>query len=495
MTRDSLQDLLELFPDFFDKSEVSNFYMSQSVTNNQFKNLGQSLFDIVESIDLRKKCFIWKEQLVPYDYRIYFCANYPHIKNVKCYKNDEMICIEDYTYEENKETFHYIYDSTNETNTLLENSTENTNPLIIPDDTFKIIIETYDEILIEKGFPENDEIQGNEYDHDISLDEIGAQNNIPRKKYAPTSDYQNTEPPYNNCLSEDDYHYMNRIIKYNLRLHTTPLPVLELWKIYGITANMINRESSLFKMFDENRHEPDWTPSPWEHKDQLCTPIANLGKFLLVSANTTLPHKNQVIRFTFRYLNMYAEPLTTNATVSIYLNNTLLEENYNYDTYSINSSQLEGGVNIFKFVASDDDGIFSTQEMSFRVIGCDDANWYVSDNGDDTNDGKTPQTSFATIQKAANMVESEENFIVVRGTHTINTPVKIKNNCTILGCNNATIENTTCANFFEVPVNKKLEISDLTLNYDTISSSVTTMELTNNSDQTTFVRIIEDWED
>ena len=35
----------------------------------------------------------------------------------------------------------------------------------------------------EAGFPENDEPMGNEFDHDESLDEFGALNQIPRKIY------------------------------------------------------------------------------------------------------------------------------------------------------------------------------------------------------------------------------------------------------------------------------------------------------------------------
>ena len=124
--------------------------------------------------------------------------------------------MEEYSEQDNVSSFIYSYDSTEETDTLLadveENEEENEDaPLVIPDDKFSIKVETYDEYIIMKGFPENDEILGDIYDHDESLDEIGAFNNIPRKTYIPTNDYANTEPPYNDRLSEDDYHYMKRI--------------------------------------------------------------------------------------------------------------------------------------------------------------------------------------------------------------------------------------------------------------------------------------------
>ena len=90
-----------MFPYFFDKSPSSNFYKSQSVTNNQFKNLYQALFNVKESFHLEKRCLIWKEQNVPYDYVINFVANYPHLKSVKCYKNDTLIYMEEYSEQDN----------------------------------------------------------------------------------------------------------------------------------------------------------------------------------------------------------------------------------------------------------------------------------------------------------------------------------------------------------------------------------------------------------
>ena len=506
MVKDSLKRLMDMFPYFFDKSETSNFFKSQSVTNNQFKNIYQSLFNVVESLHLLKTCLIWKEQTVAYDYVINFIANYPHLKSVKCYKNDNLIYIEEYLEEDNVSSFIYSYDSTDETNTLLvnlsdgegENQEDETEVPIIPEDTFSMIVETYDEYIIMKGFPENDTIQGNIYDHDESLDEIGAFNNIPRKTYIPTEDYANTEPPYNNRLTEDDYHYMNRILNYNLRLHDTPLPVLELWKLYGISSNLVNRENALFKMWDETMHEEGWIPKPWEHKDKLCDPQANLGKFLFVSVNTTLPFKNQRVRFSFRFLNSYAENLTTPSYVDIYLNDELIEEAYPNNVYTINSSLLdEETTNVFKFIASDGELTFGTEEMEINIAGCSSANWYVSPNGDDDNDGKSIETAFETIQKAVNSVEGEENLIVVTGNNLITSPINITKNCRIFGCNDALVENTEKQEFFNISQNRTLTLQDITLVYDDLSSTVTDLEFqnANRSSNNVLVRISEEWED
>ena len=177
---------------------------------------------------------------------------------------------------------------------------------VIPDDVFKMEVETWDEYTYVKGFPENDTYEGNEFDHDSSLDEIGALNNIPRKQYIAVEDknlYASTEPPYNKQLSEDDYHYMKRMIQYNLRMwatlkfleekdsdyqnyldllmdmdianesdyqiykensrlwkeHFNPV-TLEVWKNYGIASSLVNREKKLLKLFDVRKHNKSYVP-------------------------------------------------------------------------------------------------------------------------------------------------------------------------------------------------------------------------------------------
>ena len=486
--KNSMQSLIKMFPHFFDKSETSNFFKSQSVTNNVFKGIFQSISDVSDSFRLRKRCCIWKEQSVPYDYVINFVVNYPQLKSVKCYKNDTLIYMEEYLEEDNVSSFIYSYDSS-EDNTIVDDNSEDNEEEnqgddseieipIIPEDTFHIIAESYDEIIIKKGFPENDELTGDIYDHDTSLDEIGALNGIPRKTYKITDDYANTEPPYNNRLTEDDYHYMNRIIEYTLRLHDTPLPVLEIWKEYGIFSDMINREEYLLKMFDEKMHPYDeetglvgeWTPRPWEHKDSLCDLTPDNGKFFFVSANTLLPVKNQSIIFNFKYLNSLAEKLTGDHNVTITLKgdeDTVLIENYTGEQYTVTSDIIHEDIpNIFVFEAYEGPNLFATEELTVNVRGCNTGDWYVSTNGDDTNTGKSASSAFATIDKALSMVNGEENLIVLTsGTyetnHTFNVPVT----CTILGCGEVTIKNTNSNKFFKIYQNQTLNLQDITLTY------------------------------
>ncbi len=177
---------------------------------------------------------------------------------------------------------------------------------VIPDDEFKFYVETWDEYWNVKGFPENDVRENNEFDHDYSLDEIGALNNIPRKRYVDVNEvglYPLTEPPFNKYATEDDYHYMKRMVAYNIRLWASLNLVdvkdeyydyymellekigvseedyklyydgkqdvrlfrerynpvsLELWKNYSIDSRLVNRERLLLKLFDLRKHNSNY---------------------------------------------------------------------------------------------------------------------------------------------------------------------------------------------------------------------------------------------
>ena len=490
MMRKKIYELMDMFPYFFDKSESSNFFKSQSVTNNQLLKVYQSLMEVKDSLRLDKKCCIWKEQSVPYDYTINFLVNYPLLKSVKCYKNDTLIYSEEYLEEDNISSFNYSYDSSEDIEV-----TEDTP--IIPEDTFHIIVETYDEYIIQKGFPENDTIQGDMYDHDESLDEIGALNGIQRKTYKVTDDYEHTEPPYNNRLSEDDYHYMNRIIEYNLKIHNTPLPVLEIWKEYGIFSDMINREEYLLKMFDEHMHPydeetglvGDWTPMPWEHKDRLCELTSDNGRFFFVSANTLIPVKNQNVIFNFQFLNSLAEKLTGDYSVTITLlgdeEDTVLVENYTGEQYTVTSDLIsDDAPNVFKFEAYEGPTIFETETLEVTVRGCNTGNWYVSTSGNDNNTGRIDDP-FATLDKALSMVNGEENLIVLTsGTHSTDHIYNVPYTCTILGCGNPTINNSVGLKFFRVYQNQSLNLQDITLTHDTSSTLVSNSNWINNNKNT-----------
>lgn len=470
MSRNSLKNLLSMFPYFFDKRSTSNFYKSQSVTNNQFKDVYQSLFQVLESFHIMKRCLIWKVQNEPYNYCIHFVANHPYIKSVKIYKNNEIIYSEDYNYDDCVDSFSYIYDSLqNDFDAIPEDD-------VIPKDTFSIVVETYDEKTMIKGFPENDTIKNNIFDHDVSLDHIGELINIPRKKYIPVDidDYPKTEPPYNNCLTEDDYHYMNRIINYNLLFWTTPLPILEIWKLYGISAELVNREKYLLKMFDIFQHPHTdegkvlaWGPQIWEHKDTLCNYEEDLGEFFFVSANTISPMKNTDIVFTFDFLNSIGQKLPNNEyTIDIKLNGNLFKSNYSGSTLKINGSTLdESNENIFEFTVYKEQIEFASEIIIVSVRGCNNADYYVSSNGDDDNDGLSLESSFATIGKAVSCARGSDNLItVLEGEYTLPEVVDVLESCNIIGCGNVTITSEN-SRFFRIPINSSLNLQDIKLKY------------------------------
>ena len=481
MVKHSLDRLLDKYPYFLDKREISNLFKVTKVNNTIFQDLYNSLFQVYQSFHLNKRLLVWKTQEKPYAYQIHFCCSYHNLRKVEVYKNDTLIhretfdehidqtnanediadlpldteeydnycwtydckyvktnmlpikvyrcttcdtiyfgdtlpinceecghstyittrmyrcdtcdeiyftnevedlvcnnhCNDNFTevyafrclgnqnqgnyedemgylipledsdcgelyigdeppfvckvcgatgYDETSEIFYdddaivIIDNSTNyDTGTEIEYTEDtvidhidysiiadpNNNDAsqiyetgdnikhrlfpVIPNDTFKFYVETWDEYNQTKGFPEKDHLtidgEGNvvidEFDHDFSLDEIGALNNIPRKQYllVESQHYPYTEPPFNNRETEDDYHYMKRMIEHNIRLwgsrnllgyHTMPPrefrerfnpTTLELWKQYSVDGRLVNREKHLLKLFDVRKHNNDFYTS------------------------------------------------------------------------------------------------------------------------------------------------------------------------------------------------------------------------------------------
>ena len=105
MVYSSLDKLLAKFPYFLKKSSDSNFYKSEYVFNELFKGLYNDLFEVYQSLHLGKRLFVWKEQGEAYNYSVNFIANFPYLKSVTCYKNDEVIYSESYNYSDEVDTF------------------------------------------------------------------------------------------------------------------------------------------------------------------------------------------------------------------------------------------------------------------------------------------------------------------------------------------------------------------------------------------------------
>lgn len=497
MSHDSLKNLLNEFPYFFDKSPESNFYKTHEVFNNRFKEVYQSLFDVYESFKLEKRLFIWKEQFEPYVYTINFVCNFPNLKSVKIFKNGLLIYSEEFELGENNNRFYYSYHHDTRFDIVdviideygEEISTE-IEPDIIPQDEFLFEVETYDEYLIRKGFPENDNVLGDDFDHDISLDEIGFLNNCPRKEYIKTINYENTEPQFNDRLSEDDYHYMKRMLHYLMLMQEAPLPVAEIWKLYGIDATMLNRERLLLKMFDIKKHEHyyddrkdengiyiqkgdrlfvgNWNPERNDHKDGFSKECNKSETFFYVSPSNVNPKKFSRISFTFKFLDLFAEPVDLdNFTIEIYLDGNLLTET-SESIYYVETEELnEVEPNVFKFIAYNSiNQVIGEREIIINVKGCNDGDFYVTSNGNDLNDG-SKEHPFATLGKAISKLSSSENLIIIGGNVVLDDLHVVDIPCTIMGCNNGTLISYRNDNrFLNVAKDNNVTLTDLNLSHN-----------------------------
>ena len=109
---------------------------------------------------------------------------------------------------------------------------------------FIVEVVDYEDITYQKGYPENDSIMGDVYDHDTALDNIGLILNLPRKSYIayPLTDAENSYPPYfgkevvDNVVqpcSEDDYYYLQRLKQLKEHMHDVNIGAVLLDLMYG----------------------------------------------------------------------------------------------------------------------------------------------------------------------------------------------------------------------------------------------------------------------
>lgn len=512
----SIDKLLEKFPYFLNKSTGSNFYKSEWVFNEWFKEVYNDLFLTYCSQKLSKPLLLWKVQNEPYKYNMCFAVVLNNLKTVIIYQNDVIVYRENYGPEDNQNSFFHVLNGVCEDN-------------IIPDDSFLLYVESYDEYVLCKGFPENDEndyisinetvfedlsveleintsvpdvanvcvMKGSDvvytntdnidetfkineptlydsyyvkvttsnpliyyekrwskldsYSHDSSLDELGVFYSMPRKTYTYTHHkkwyntyYASTEPPYNNRYTEDDYHYMNRIITYTTLYHTTPLPILELWKLFGITATIKNRKDILCKMYEKSLHDPNWKPDDdYSHKNLMYVEPESNVKMLIVTVDNSSPYYGMPVYFN---LTLYDEHFNTRELkgyVEVYErtndNNTLIDT-IQVNNWVLDTNNLNNGIHAYTFKYYEDDVfICESDELFITLKGCDDADIYISTDGDDNNDGSKnkPVKSF---EKAVNLVESNKSLIFVgAGDYYLKNTLNINKSCTITHCQNGEV--------------------------------------------------------
>lgn len=517
----SFESLLSKFPYFLNKNWDSNFSKSERVFNTEFKKVYNNLYDVYLASKLRKHVLIWKEQNSGYNYDMYFAVSFPNLKSVcitehyielvsqEVVLDDGSIKINESMQEISKdiytETFNYD-DFVNH----FEYLHSNTSQTIIPTEKYTITIETWDEYTTTKGFPENPIIVGDEYDHDYSLDVFGEYFRCPRRTYkeVKTSQYSDTIPAYDNQVTEDDYHYMQRLLYYATHLNDTPLPVLEIFKLFSITdAQLLNRSRLICRMIDTSKHLENgvynrgWIPQRWEHKDRWCEGLSD-DLFLFANVNNNNLLEGQKFNFTFKILNSKGEEVYNNNTYNTisetiieesekpyiivpYKNNKLFKEGLflnSNETWSLKTEDINNmdSTFIFKCFKTIEDAQKDTtpdliihendlasEEIYITVKGCNSADWYVdAENGNDTNNGNSKTTAFKTLKQALSHVEGEKNIIsLLNGTYNL-TPENITENTTITSCPeyNPII---TCSDptFFRIYQNASLTLKNIRLNY------------------------------
>lgn len=521
MVYKSFDKLLDKFPYFLNKNKDSNFSKSETVFNEEFKRIYNTLYDAYLASKLDKHILLWKVQEAPFEYDMCFHVSLPDLKSVTVTRHymemvvqeivgDDGTVQEMETFEEKHED---IYTETYEYNEhinkfeYLESMTSET---VIPTDKYTISVETWNEYTAVKGFPENSTIQGNEYDHDISLDHFGNILKFPRRTYniVEPGDYPNTVPAYDNQQTEDDYHYLQRLLYYTSHLQDTPLPVLEIFKLFSITdAQLLNRSRLICRMTDTSKHMENgvynrgWIPQRWEHKDGWCEGLSD-DLFLFANVNNNNLLEGQKFNFTFKILNSKGEEVYNNNTYNTisetiieesekpyiivpYKNNKLFQEGLflnSNETWSLKTEDINNmdSTFIFKCFKTIEDAQKDTtpdliihendltsEEIYITVKGCNSADWYVdAENGNDTNNGNSKTTAFKTLKQALSHVEGEKNIIsLLNGVYNI-LPENITENTTITSCPeyNPII---TCSDptFFRVYQNASLTLKNIRLNY------------------------------
>ena len=521
MVYKSFDKLLDKFPYFLNKNKDSNFSKSETVFNEEFKRIYNTLYDAYLSSKLNKHILLWKVQEAPFEYDMCFHVSLPDLKSVTVTRHylemvvqeivgDDGTVQEMETFEEKHEDIYTeTYEYTEHINKFeyLESMTSET---IIPTDKYTITVETWDEYSTVKGFPENSTMQGNEYDHDISLDYFGNILKFPRRNYnlVEPGDYPNTVPAYDNQQTEDDYHYLQRLLYYASHLQDTPLPVLEIFKLFSITdAQLLNRSRLICRMTDTSKHMEDgvynrgWIPQRWEHKDGWCEGLVD-DLFLFANVNNNNLLEGQKFNFTFKILNSLGKEVYNNNAYNIisetiieeaekpyiivpYKDNKLFkeglflnsDEKWNLKTEDINNTDSTFIFKCFKTIedAQKDttpdliihENDLISEEIYITVRGCNSADWYVdAENGNDTNTGNSKTNAFKTLKQALKHIEGEKNIIsLLNGVYNI-TPENITENTTITSCPeyNPTI---TCSDptFFRVSQNTSLTLKNIRLNY------------------------------
>lgn len=513
--KDSLKKLLKKFPVFLDKNPGSNFYRSESVFNEHYKAICDDLLKTYVGEFISKPVMIHRVQSEPHQYSIHVDIDftgvsgnkftpvyhtedgdvdvvdpdrvqtpYPerfHLKSVQIYKNEDLYSSKTYNYKDEVCSDSFV----------IEQGSVDTVPVV----PFTVEVETYEEHTFKVGFPENDIAEGNIFDHDVSLDKLGAFLDLPRRVYESVPDEwaDQTTPPYHPILlqpadgslhnpypafntlqdesgalsegdktyyrTEDDYHYSRRIAEYAIYYHTVPLPSLEIWKLFGLDLDkdisLKSRKNQLLKMYEERLHEdPYWAPLPWEHKDIQCTQLRK-NLFLFVIVDNYEPFVGEDVFFKFMIMDCAGNDVEGDWLIVPYLAGMRFGDDviddYKWVCSTDDMDKLNPNVFNFKAFRTQEEidvdflvtnGVYEEHEndvvsddIIIRVRGCSDARWFVSHCiGDDNNDGESPETPFKTIQKALDVCYDNDIIALLSPVFHLPDVLHVHTSCIIAYC-------------------------------------------------------------
>lgn len=244
-----LTNLLSRYPYFFSQNINSTHYKYHNTLASLISLLKHDTKIMELNNRLRRPLKIWRHQTQPNKHKICYMIEINNIKHASLYqeeKNNNNILLAEQNFEKGINTYNNYHE-------LISNT-------IIPNNRFYIEIETYEGLIFQKGFPENDIHKGDIYDHDSALDTIGLLYNLPRRKYQiniPPKNYPSTHPPFCNSNTEWDYYYETRLKNHITSFGKRPLHILMLENIFEITPQITGRWRQVARMEQDNMESPE----------------------------------------------------------------------------------------------------------------------------------------------------------------------------------------------------------------------------------------------
>lgn len=430
---DSIDHLKQFFPEFLTKDRSNNFNKLLKVFNVGFRACRQKIDETYLLNKLYRPILVQRVQEQPYTCKHVVIVDIEDIKTIKVYKNNELIDTINFKYNDHVDEYTKEYTDTNESS------------IIVPD-IYLAEVETYNEYKYVAG----DEI------YDKKLDILGKLINCKRLtfKSVEEEDYPYTYPTYNISKVEDDYSYLTRMTEYLSLLSGMPAPCLYLWKNYLVETKLVNCTHKIAKI-----------------GEYVAVP-ENKNIYLYNDVNTLSPLRDSLLKVNSYLYDIDFEKMTGDSAVYVKYDN---EEDFkfkglapldlfiNNDTpFLLKSKYLTDGIIPVKdeVLVEHNYDIMSPVDYIVPNSNVTGADYYVSVNGDDNNDGLTRNTPFKTLQKALSMIKTKQTILLLNDVHTISETVQITKSCFIFGENvNNTIIKVTSNGELVIPPNYNIDIN------------------------------------